>query len=97
MSSKSAKRAQLLSYVAAFGCVIMAIPSVLIGAIAAATGKYFLLIASAKIEVDVEEESFIQWVPQLFEHLEFFHVNKSCKIECCAVYEIRASQQVKTG
>ena len=25
----------------------------------------------------------IQWVPQLFEHLEFFQVNKSCKIECC--------------
>ena len=25
----------------------------------------------------------IQWVPQLFEQLDFFHVNKSCKIECC--------------
>ena len=25
----------------------------------------------------------IQWVPQLFEQLVFFHVNKSCKIECC--------------
>ena len=25
----------------------------------------------------------LQWVPQLFEHLEFFHANKSCKIECC--------------
>ena len=25
----------------------------------------------------------IQWVPQLFERLEFFYVNKSCKIECC--------------
>ena len=24
---------------------------------------------------------YIQWVPQLFERLEFFHVNKSCKIE----------------
>ena len=28
-------------------------------------------------------KGLIQWVPQLFEHLEFFHVNKSCKIECC--------------
>ena len=28
--------------------------------------------------------SNIQWVPQLFEHLEFFHVNKSCKIEHCS-------------
>ena len=27
-------------------------------------------------------EISIQWVPQLFEHLEFFQVNKSCKIEC---------------
>ena len=24
----------------------------------------------------------IQWVPQLFERLEFFYINKSCKIEC---------------
>ncbi|XP_048524061.1 high-affinity choline transporter 1 [Dendroctonus ponderosae] len=37
LSSKSADRAQLLSYVAAFGCVIMAIPPVLIGAIAKGT------------------------------------------------------------
>ena len=26
---------------------------------------------------------YTQWVPQLFERLEFFHWNKSCKIECC--------------
>ena len=25
----------------------------------------------------------LQWVPQLFERLDFLHVNKSCKIECC--------------
>ena len=25
----------------------------------------------------------LQWVPQLFERQEFFHANKSCKIECC--------------
>ena len=25
----------------------------------------------------------IQWVPQLFERLDFFHINKSCKIERC--------------
>jgi len=37
LSSKSASRAQLLSFVAAFGCVIMAVPSVLIGAVAIAT------------------------------------------------------------
>ncbi|CAH1407827.1 unnamed protein product [Nezara viridula] len=37
LSSKSAGRAQILSYVAAIGCVIMAIPPVLIGAIARST------------------------------------------------------------
>ena len=25
----------------------------------------------------------IQWVPQLFERVEFFHANKSCKSDCC--------------
>ena len=24
-----------------------------------------------------------QWVSEIFERLEFFHANKSCKIECC--------------
>ncbi|KAF9798418.1 hypothetical protein SFRURICE_003064 [Spodoptera frugiperda] len=37
LSSKTAGRAQILSYVAAFGCIIMAIPPVLIGAIAKGT------------------------------------------------------------
>ena len=39
LSSKTAGRAQLLSYVAAVGCILMAIPPVLIGAIAKATRK----------------------------------------------------------
>ena len=39
LSSKSASRAQILSYVAAIGCVIMAIPSVIIGAVAKATSN----------------------------------------------------------
>jgi solute carrier family 5 (high affinity choline transporter), member 7 len=39
LSSKTAGRAQILSYVAAFGCLLMAIPPVLIGAIAKATRK----------------------------------------------------------
>ena len=30
-----------------------------------------------------DQEVAVQWVPQLFERLEFFHVNKSCKIKCC--------------
>lgn len=41
LSSKTAGRAQLLSYVAAAGCILMAIPPVLIGAIAKATRKCF--------------------------------------------------------
>lgn len=37
LSSKSETRAQLLSYIAAFGCLIMTVPAVLIGAIAKST------------------------------------------------------------
>lgn len=40
LSSKTAGRAQILSYVAAVGCILMAIPPVIIGAIAKATRKY---------------------------------------------------------
>lgn len=42
LSSKTAGRAQVLSYVAAVGCIFMAIPPVLIGAIAKATGHLIL-------------------------------------------------------
>lgn len=41
LSSKTAGRAQTLSYVAAAGCILMAIPPVLIGAIAKSTSKFF--------------------------------------------------------
>ncbi|XP_076799546.1 high-affinity choline transporter 1-like [Clavelina lepadiformis] len=37
LSSDSAKHAQLLSFAASFGCIIMAVPSILVGAIAAST------------------------------------------------------------
>lgn len=48
LSSKTAGRAQVLSYVAALGCILMAIPPVLIGAIAKATREYITyLILSA--------------------------------------------------
>ena len=43
----------------------------------------FLLKISKIMNWHELELSVIQWVPQLFERLEFFHVNKSCKIECC--------------
>ena len=39
LSSKSAAGAEILSYIAAFGCIIMAVPPILIGAIAKSTGR----------------------------------------------------------
>lgn len=45
LSSKTAGRAQILSYVAAIGCIFMAIPPVLIGAIAKATGNNSLYLS----------------------------------------------------
>lgn len=43
LSAKSAFNAKILSYVAGVGCVVMAIPSVLIGAIATTTGIHTTL------------------------------------------------------
>lgn len=43
LSAKSAFNAKILSYVAAVGCVVMAIPSILIGAIATNTGTVLAL------------------------------------------------------
>jgi len=39
LSAKTAASAQILSYVAAVGCIVMALPAVLIGAIASETGN----------------------------------------------------------
>ena len=39
LSAKSATRAQMLSYAAAVGCIVMSVPAVLIGAIAKSTGE----------------------------------------------------------
>ena len=38
LSSKTATGAEVLSYIAAVGCILMAIPPVLIGAVAKSTG-----------------------------------------------------------
>lgn len=40
LSCKTAAKAKGLSLAASFGCVLMAVPAVLIGAIGASTGKY---------------------------------------------------------
>ena len=42
LSASTERNAQILSYVAAFGCVVMAIPSILIGAIASVTSKLII-------------------------------------------------------
>ena len=44
LSSSSATYAQVLSFLAAFGCMVMALPPILIGAIGASIGKTRLLI-----------------------------------------------------
>ena len=41
LSCKTARKAQGLSVAAAFGCILMAVPAVLIGAIGASTGITF--------------------------------------------------------
>lgn len=43
LSSKSATKAQVLSYVAAFGCIIMAVPPMIVGAVARVTGNEYSL------------------------------------------------------
>lgn len=43
LSSSSATYAQVLSFLAAFGCLVMALPAILIGAIGASTGTHVAL------------------------------------------------------
>lgn len=49
LSCKTAKSAQKLSLIAAFGCFLMAIPSVLIGGIANMTGMKMCLTQVSRI------------------------------------------------
>ena len=42
LAANSARTAQILSYVGCFGCIVMSIPSILIGAAAASTSKIIL-------------------------------------------------------
>lgn len=61
LSSKTAGRAQLLSYVAAAGCILMAIPPVLIGAIAKATRKFFSFFSCGIITNLVSSFLLLAW------------------------------------
>ncbi|CAG9860190.1 unnamed protein product [Phyllotreta striolata] len=66
LSSKSANRAQLLSYVAAAGCVLMAIPPVLIGAIAKATA-WNETTYTGPYPLTIDQTSMI--LPMVLQHL----------------------------
>ena len=55
LSCKTARKAQGLSVTAAFGCILMAVPAVLIGAIGASTGITFY---AANITEIAGEKSF---------------------------------------
>lgn len=56
LSAKSAFNAKILSYVAGVGCVVMAIPSILIGAIATNTGS---VLASSTMMRSISREPFL--------------------------------------
>ena len=40
LSAKTVRVAEILSFIAAFGCVFMAVPAVLLGAVAKSTSEY---------------------------------------------------------
>ena len=41
--------------------------------------------------------NIVQWVPQLFERLEFFHVNMSSKTQCCGNKTCQIIQDMTLG
>ena len=51
LSCKTARKAQGLSVAAAFGCILMAVPAVLIGAIGASTGIIFYATSIMRLRV----------------------------------------------
>ena len=52
LSSRTATTAKVLSFVAAIGCLLMAIPPILIGAIAKSTSKYYNIIFQKTKRID---------------------------------------------
>ena len=67
LSSKSAATAEILSYLAAFGCIIMAVPPVLIGGIAKVKNIYDAIKESRFLEekhisIETELQGKITWV-----------------------------------
>ena len=56
----------------------------------------FLCNGSSQIG-DLNLKRHIQWVPQLLERPEFFHVNKSCRIEYCGNNQIIQNMILSRG
>ena len=47
------------------------------------TGVHCFIFTGALYSLCCSSRLLIQWVPELLEHVDLFHVNKSCNIECC--------------
>ena len=58
MSSKSAVGAELLSYIAAFGCILMAIPPIMIGMVAKSTSEYLQKCVYCVVERKVNNTQY---------------------------------------
>lgn len=77
LSSKTAGRAQVLSYVAAIGCIIMAIPPVLIGAIAKATREYpslSILSNFNQLSLLLLVQNYLDWIKRYTFHKYKIHI-----------------------
>ncbi|KAL3216267.1 hypothetical protein MRX96_006453 [Rhipicephalus microplus] len=66
LSCKTAFKAQLLSYVAAFGCIIMAIPAMIMGAVAKAT-RWNETAFTGPLPLDKEHTSLV--LPMVLQYL----------------------------
>ncbi|KAI0240484.1 High-affinity choline transporter 1 [Lamellibrachia satsuma] len=74
LSQKTPRRAQILSFVAGLGCFLMAVPAVLIGAIAKSTGASTISLLNATDyryhgEVPIPEENYKLMLPLVLQYL----------------------------
>jgi len=69
LSSKSAGRAQILSFVAAAGCIVLAIPAVLIGSVAKSTNWANISTVAAKELVNGTIQDTRLVLPMVLQHL----------------------------
>ena len=65
LSCKTPNKARVLSFFASFGCMFMAVPAILIGAIGASTGKTITLYAAS-----ASESHFSFLSPQIIARIE---------------------------